>query len=211
MYTVAELYVGNARPSWTTALHTATRQAPVLFVAGLLQFIGVGVGYLCLAVLGIWMAVCLALVTPVIVVEGPTTAVAALQRSVALTQGYRWHILACLTILYLLKYALMHVLNAVLAFHSTTPTYYHMWFTVGGSFLSLLPASIFVPAVAILKAVVYLSIRGDKENLTAETLMEELGHRSLLSPSEIFAYQEVSTTPAADDDHVSMVDTEASE
>ena len=68
-----------------------------------------------------------------------------------------------------------------------------MWFSLYGSLVNMIPASIFVPAVAILKSIIYFGIRGETEGLDADALAQEMGYRSLLSPSEIFEYQELST------------------
>jgi uncharacterized membrane protein len=191
VYATAELYMGNSRPVWTSSVQVAIRHVQQLFVAGLLIFAGVFVGYACFVVPGIYIAVATSLVTPVIVFEGRTSAVDALRRSVELTKGQRWHILTCLTVLYILKYILAHVLNTMFAAFGSHSAY-QMWFTVGGTLLSMIPAAMFVPAV------VYFSIRGERESLNAESLVEELGHHSLLSPSEIFEYQEVSGTDNAE-------------
>ena len=126
--------------------------------------------------------------TPAIVIEHKSSAWQAIQRSVQLTQGFRWHIFACLAIISILNYAVSHLLNIIFSGKSSA---YSMWFSVWGYFIQMLPASIFVPAVAILKAIIYLSIRGEKENLDADQLVQEMGHNSLLSPSQIFEYQQV--------------------
>eukprot|EP00977_Amphora_coffeiformis_P018717 scaffold6655_cov169-Amphora_coffeaeformis.AAC.34 len=186
VYTVAELYMGNTRPAWTTSLNVALRNVHQLFLVGFIIFVGIVVGYACLGVGGIYVAVVSSLVTPVIMVEGKT-AVEALQRSVQLTQGFRWHIVTCLAIIFILNYLVSHLLNMLFSGGTLG-----MWFSVYGSLVNMLPASIFVPAVAILKTVIYLSIRGEKEGLDADGLASEMGHRSLLSPSEIFEYQELS-------------------
>ena len=198
VYTVAELYIGNSRPSWTTSLNVALRNVHQLFFAGLIIFVGVSIGYACLVVGGVFIAIVSSVVTPAIVIEGKT-AIDGLRRSVELTQGHRWYILYCLAIIFFLHYAVSHLLNMIL---SGSGSSFGMWFSVWGTFVSMLPASIFVPAVAILKAIIYISIRSDKENLAADGLVREMGHQSLLSPSEIFQYQEVAMTDGTVGDNI---------
>ena len=81
-----------------------------------------------------------------------------------------------------------------------TSPWYHMWFSVAGSALAMIPAAVFVPAMAILKAVLYISIRSEKEGLTAEQLVQDMGGQDsrLLSPSEMFAYQQVAVNVGED-------------
>lgn len=67
-----------------------------------------------------------------------------------------------------------------------------MWFSVWGSLVNMLPASLFVPAFAILKTIIYLSIRGENEGLDMDGLSQSIGHTGLLEPSEIFEYRQVS-------------------
>ena len=188
VYTVAELYVGNSRPAWTTSLNVAVRHVHQLFVVGLIIFVGIIIGYGCFVVGGIYIAVVSSLVTPVIMVEGKT-AIEALQRSVQLTKGFRWYIVTCLAIIFMLNYLVSHILNVLLF----AGGFLGMWFSLYGSLVNMIPASIFVPAVAILKSIIYFGIRGETEGLDADALAQEMGYRSLLSPSEIFEYQELST------------------
>ena len=200
VYTVAELYVGNTRPSWTTGLNVALRKVHHLFVAGLIMFVVLLIGYLSFFVGGVFAAVCTCLMVPAIVIEHKS-AWQAIQRSVQLTQGFRWNILACLAIISTLDYAVSHLLNIIF---SGKQSAYSMWFSVWGYFINMLPASIFVPAVAILKAIIYLSIRGEKEGLDADRLVQEMGHTGLLSPSQIFEYQQVAVADEAGDGGVAM-------
>ena len=195
VYTVAELHVGNMRPSWTSGLNVALRNVHHLFLAGLIIFVGVLIGYVCLFVGGVFIAVSTCMITPAIVIERKT-AVEGIKRSVQLTEGFRWHILACLTIIFTLNYAVSHLLNMIF---SGKDSAYSMWFSVWGYMVDLIPASVFVPAVAILKAIIYLSIRGEKENLDANKLVQEMGRHSLLSPSQIFEYQQVATAEGVAD------------
>lgn len=194
MYTVTELYVGNTHPSWTTGLHVALRNVHTLFLAGLIIWVTTLLGYLCLVAPGIWIAIAMSMTTPAIVIENKS-AWDSLQRSVQLTQGFRWYILACLAIIFTLNYMVSHLLNMIL---SGSESAMSMWFSVWGYFVHMIPAAIFVPALAILKAIIYISIRGEKEQLNADMLVQEMGHVSLLSPSQIFEYQQVATADATD-------------
>lgn len=186
-FTVAELYVGR-RPAWTSSLNVALRRVHHLFLAGLLIFMGVILGYACLVVGGVLVAVSTSVITPVIVIEN-RSAFEGLQRSIQLTQGFRWYIFACLAILFLLNSMVTHLLNAIF---SGSGTAYSMWFSVWGSLINMIPASLFVPAFAILKTIIYISIRAEKEGLDVDGLSQEIGHDGLLSPDQVFAYQQVS-------------------
>lgn len=190
-YTVAELYVGR-RPAWTSSLNVALRCVHHLFLAGLLIFASVVLGYACLVAGGLFVMVVSSVTTPSIVIENKS-ALEGLQRSVFLTMGYRWYILACLVIISTLQYVVTHMLNAL--FSGAGQVQYNMWFSVWGALLNMLPASLFVPAIAILKTIIYLSIRGEKEGLDVEGLSQDIGHSGLLSPSEMFEYQQVSVAP----------------
>lgn len=208
VYTVAELYCGNSRPIWTTSLNVALGNLHQLFLAGLIIFTGVLIGYGCFVIGGIYVAVLSSLATPVIVVEGKP-AVEAIQRSAQLTQGLRWYIVACLTVVFILSYLVSHLLNMLVA--PGGPLGLGMWFTVSGSLVNMFVASISVPALAILKCIIYLSIRGEKEGLDADGLARDMGQHSLLSPSEIFEYHQVSmedgrpTVSAEDGEHTGQL------
>jgi hypothetical protein len=187
-HTVAQLLVDGRRQqrrhAWIRSVQAALHRLLPLFLVGLLLFAGVWLGSVCLlGVGGIWVVVVGSLTTPVIVLEAEATAWSAVQRSYQLTKGARWYVFKCLGTLVLLEVLLVPAtLNVLILGVRSSGLYVSVWRTL----ISALPAMIFVPARALLKTILYTSLRGAaEEGWGARELAEELGHVGLLSSSSL--------------------------
>jgi hypothetical protein len=213
-HTVAQLLVGQQQPSWTRSFHAAFRQLPHLFLAGLALFAGIWLGsLLALVVGGLFVLVVGSLTTPVIVLEqqpwerqddgGEATSVTAwrgLQRSYQLTTGARCYVFQCLASLTILEVFFSQMINIVLL--GTVAPLLGLYSSVGGTLLSAVPAMIFVPARALLKTIMYTSLRGARQDGWGATqLAHDMGHvaSSLLSAAETLEYQPVARDEGPDD------------
>jgi hypothetical protein len=205
-HTVAQLLVGQQQPRWTRSFHAAFRQLPHLFLAGLALFAGIWLGsLLALVVGGLFVLVVGSLTTPVIVLEqqcgrqdngGEATSVTAwrgIQRSYQLTTGARWYVFQCLASLTILEVLLSQMINMVLL--GTVAPFLGLYSSVWGTLLSAVPAMIFVPARALLKTIMYTSLRGARDGgWGAAQLAHAMGHvASLLSVAETLEYQPVAS------------------
>lgn len=139
----------------------------IVYGFGIWSFIPLGTLYL--FGVGWWWARCGLSYAPIIV-EAQTGPFAAIHRSAELSAGRRLYVLCPLVLLYLaymLVGALFHnLLNpSDHVLRSLTPT---------GLMLAILPNLLYLPLQSILKMVLYVSLRVDKEGLTPAILEGEL-------------------------------------
>jgi hypothetical protein len=139
----------------------ALPRLPLILGVAIVYGILVGIGFVCLVLPGIFIAVALTPVLPVAVVEGGFGN--AFRRSWKLTSGYRWSILGALA----LGYGLMFVMGfvggiAMLSLASSGPLVLTLILlpikVLGGLFLSILPA------------VIYHDLRSEKDGVGVEEL-----------------------------------------
>jgi hypothetical protein len=139
----------------------ALRRLPLILGVAMAYGLLVGVGFLCLVVPGIWLAVLLALVLPVAVVEGGFGN--AFRRSAELTSGYRWSILGALVLGYMIVFAISFVGGiAIVSLASSGPLVLALVLlpikVLGGLFLAILPT------------VIYHDLRSEKDGVGVEEL-----------------------------------------
>ena len=103
-------------------------------------------------------------------------------RSLQLTQGHIPFVFTCHVILLLIQSLVAHVVNSIVlttgqhggaAAGSSSGTYGHL-FSVWGTLTGMLPSLLFVPAFCIMKTVLYIQLRVEKEGLTPNQLQHEM-------------------------------------
>ena len=162
---VSELYL-NRVPKWHLCLQRGISRVVVLLLANIMAGIGTFIGYLFLFIPGVFLYISLSLVTPVIVLEHSGSAVEVLMRSWSLTSSHRVYVLKCLATLGVLYWVLTAIMNKIAGAHFLSLSFH---------LLRMIPASVFYPALCILKTVMYINIRVISEGLTAEQFCREVG------------------------------------
>ena len=139
------------------------RMLPVLGV-GILSFLAIAVGFVCIIVPGVILACMLYVAVPAAVAERPGV-MASLKRSQELTSGYKLQIFGIILVMFVLQFAAKYMLqNSILPAHPTMSDV-HMLLIVGLAInivLTSLSASV--------NGVVYHDLRVAKEGVATEDL-----------------------------------------
>jgi hypothetical protein len=161
---VSDIYL-QREPSLGTCIQVGIRNASTMMLtAYFLGFVGIMLGCLLLFFPGIYLMVRWFLVGPIIVVEG-LGAAGALKRSWALVSGSWCYVFATYQI------AFSFVLVLQFTFKSVFP---YSLYTPAGAVIGFIPAIIFGPILAIMKTIMYLNLRVEKEGLNAEVFDRNL-------------------------------------
>jgi hypothetical protein len=140
-------------------LKVGLRRLLPMLLTGLLVALATLAGYVLLVVPGIIVAIATSFAMPVAVVERPAGAGAAFGRSWELTKGYRWQLLGCFGVLFLVQLALN---LATVAVQVASP--------VAGLVLNLALMLLSYPLYWILIAVAYHDVRVAKEGWDTSAL-----------------------------------------
>ena len=97
-------------------------------------------------------------------------------RSLQLTQGHIPFVFTCHVILLLIQSLVAHVVNSIVLTtgHTAAGSTYGHLFSVWGTLTGMLPSLLFVPAFCIMKTVLYIQLRVEKEGLTPNQLQHEM-------------------------------------
>ncbi|HEV3218562.1 MAG TPA: hypothetical protein VGZ48_02235 [Candidatus Acidoferrales bacterium] len=154
----------------------------VSFFLGVMAFF---MGYLLLIVPGILIGLAISLTAPTLTVEklGP---VASMERSWALSKGYRWRIFVTALICYAMTAAMgyavmipaMVVLPATIASGGTIPVWLFVVFGVAYALAVILPA----PLLAIALCLIYYDSRVRKEGFDLQRMIDTLAPPPSVSP-----------------------------
>ena len=172
---VADLYL-QRQPRWFSCLQKASTKAITLLIAGILAGMSILFGYLFFIIPGWFFRINFMLVTPVIVLEDEFSVLSSLGRSWDLTKGHRFYILQCLLGLEFLYWIVNEMLKSFLSSSSSgggevdSRPYFSLTFHL----LAAIPNSIFVPALGILKTVLYIQIMMVNEGFTEDRLASQV-------------------------------------
>lgn len=168
---VADLYL-QRQPRWFSCLQKASTKAITLLIAGILAGMAILFGYLFFVVPGWFFRINFMLVTPIIVLEDEFSVLASLGRSWDLTKGHRLYILQCLLGLEFLYWIVNEMLKSFLSSSSSSGG--GGYFSLTFHLLAAIPNSIFVPALGILKTVLYIQIMMVNEGFTEDRLASQV-------------------------------------
>jgi hypothetical protein len=120
---------------------------------------------------GMYLSVAWFVITPAIVIEGHG-AFGCFKRSMNLVSGSWCYVFCTFVIIYVFMIASQFIWSATFAGGNDAS---HTLFSVWGSAVSLVHAIIYAPVFAIMKTVMYINLRVEKEALNADVLARDLG------------------------------------
>jgi hypothetical protein len=154
-------------------LRTGLSRLGTVFITGLLTGLGMLVGFCALVVPGLILLVRWWVAVPAAVIEG-AGASAAMDRSVSLTEGNRWHVLALALIIGVIGYAstfavgaLVGMIDGSMVAIGTSEAAWVPW-AQALVHVGLLP---FVALAAVMPAIVYHDLRVGKEGVDVDELL----------------------------------------
>jgi hypothetical protein len=166
----ADIYL-KRDPNLSACLKLGAKKSLTLLSAAFLGFVGVVLGMILLFLPGIYLSVAWFVIGPAIVIEG-RGALGCFKRSMNLVSGSWCYVFCTFFIVYLLMLASQLIWSATFAGGNDAS---HTLFSVWGSAVALVPAIIYAPVFAIMKTVMYINLRVEKEAMNADVLARDLG------------------------------------
>ena len=182
---VADLYL-NRQPRTFLCLQKASAKAVTLLIAGIISGTAILIGYFFLYLPGLFLKLNFMLVTPVIVLEDELSVLSSLGRSWDLVKGHRrWYVLQCLLGLDVLYWIATWIIGSFLNSNNNngdvggdndSSSTSRPFFSLTYHLLQAVPYSVFVPALGILKTVLYIQFMIVDEGLTEDRLASQVDH-----------------------------------
>ena len=169
---VANLYL-QREPKLSTSLKTGAKKSPALIGAVLLSLVGGALGFVLLVVPGLYLSVAWFVITPAIVIEGYGV-MGSFGRSMNLVSGSWCYVLCtymCVCVFMLITQVIWSAVFAGGNDASHTISIFSVW----GSAVAMVPAIVYGPVFAIMKTVMYINLRVEKEAVNADVLARGFG------------------------------------
>lgn len=151
-------------------LKTGVRLIVPLVIAGIIAYIVMMLGFILLLIPGIIVAVMLSVTVPVIVAEnaGPFK---ALERSSALTSGYRWQIFGAFVVVFVIALVLQFVFTFLLGMTALLGSDPFVSGTgIAAGIFALLQNALYYAFIGSLVASIYTGLRAAKEGAGADEI-----------------------------------------